>query len=156
MYDERTSFISFKKGGRTFKMKYLLAREEPHTKVPSIFLCSGKEFFKDLKDEEGHSHAIILKFKGEENIVKEPLPREVQALLEKYKDIVNHGASTMLPPRRVIIHQISFFLGAFLPNKETFKVTPYQNLEVLKKVQELLDQGLIQMSMSPCVVGIII
>ena len=52
---------------------------------------------KDLKDEEGQSYAVVLKSKGEENTVKEPLLREVQPLLKKYKDIVSDGAPATLP-----------------------------------------------------------
>ncbi len=42
-----------------------------------MLLCSGKEFFKDLKDDENQGYVVVLKSKGEEEIVKEPLPIEV-------------------------------------------------------------------------------
>lgn len=72
----------------------------------------------------------MLKSKGEDKIVKDPLPIEVQALLEKYKDVVSDGTPTTLPPRRVINHQIDFFPSASLPKKVSYKLTLDQNLEV--------------------------
>ena len=61
---------------------------------------------------------------------------------------------TSLPPRRVISHQIDFFPIASLPNKATYNLTPDHNFEVARQVQELLDQGLIKKSLSPCAVPI--
>lgn len=46
--------------------------------------------------------------------------------------------------------------GASLLNKAPYKLTPKQNREVAKKVQELMDQGLIGKSISPCVVPTIL
>ena len=89
--------------------------------------------------DESQGYVVVLKSKGEEKIVKEPFLVEAQALLEKYKDIVSDGTPTTLPPRRVISHQIDFIPGASLPKKVAYKLTPDQNLEVARKVRELLD-----------------
>lgn len=84
------------------------------------------------------------------------LPIEVQTLLEKYKDLVSDGTPATLPPRRVISHQIDFVLGDSLPNNVQYKLTLDHNLEVARQVQELMDQGLIQMSIRPCVVPMVL
>ena len=107
-----------------------------------MFLCSGKEFVKDLKEDETQSYAVVLKSKGEEKIVKESLLVEVKALLLKYKYIVSDGTPTTLPPRRVISYQIVFVPSASFPNKAAYKLTLDKNMEVAWQVQELLDQGL--------------
>ena len=52
MYDGRENAITFKKGGKTFKILSLLEGEETQEKVPRVLFYSGKEFVKDLKDEE--------------------------------------------------------------------------------------------------------
>lgn len=156
LYDGKENYISIKKGGKTFKIQSLLEGEEPQSKVPSVFICNGKEFFKDLKEEESQGYAVVLNSNGEDNTMKDPLPIEVQALLEKYKDIVSDGTPATLPPRRVIRHQIDFVPSAFLPNKETYNLTPNQSLEVARQVQGLMDQGLIKQSISSCVVPIVL
>lgn len=77
-------------------------------------------------------------------------------MLQEYKDIVSDGTPATLPPRRSISHQIDFVPGASLPNKAAYKLTPYQNKEVARQVQELLEQGLIKKSISPCAVPIVL
>ena len=56
----------------------------------------------------------------------------------------------------MISHQIDFVLGASFPNKEEYKLTHDQNLEVARQVQELLDQGLIKKRISPCGVPVVL
>ena len=80
------------------------------------------------------------------------IPPEVQELLNQYHDIVNDGQPATLSPRRLLSHQIDIIPGSTLPNKVFYKMTPQQNEEIAKQVQELLDQGLIRKSISPCVV----
>ena len=121
-----------------------------------MLLCGEKEFVRDLKHEESQGFAIILKAASEKKSVQEPLLAKVQELLGKYKEIVSDGTPATLPPRRVISHQIDFVLGASLPNKAAYKLTLDQNLEVARQVQELMDQGLIQKSISPCAVPMVL
>ena len=156
VYDGKENTITFKKGSKTFKIQSLLEGDEPQSKVPNVLLCGEKEFVRDLKHEESQGFAVILKAASEEKPVQEPLPAEVQELLGKYKEIVSDGTPATLPPRRVISHQIDFVPGASLPNKAAYKLTPDQNLEVARQVQELMDQGLIQKSISPCAVLVVL
>ena len=97
-----------------------------------------------------------MKPKEEEKKEKADLPLEVQQLLEEFKDIVSDGTPTTLPLRREISHQIDFVPRASLPNKAAYKLTPDQNKEVARQVQELLDQGLIRKSISPCAVLVVL
>ena len=43
-----------------------------------------------------------------------------------------------------------------MPNKAAYKLTLDQNLEVARQAQELMDQGLIQKSISPCAVLVVL
>lgn len=52
---------------------------------------------------------------------------------------MSDGIATMLPPPRIVSHQIDFILIASLPNKDAYKMTHEQNKEVARQVQELLD-----------------
>ena len=42
--------------------------------------------------------------------------------------------------------------GESLPNKAAYRLTPHENEEVKRQVQDLLDKGLVRESLSPCVV----
>jgi hypothetical protein len=57
-----------------------------------------------------------------------------------------------LPPIKSINHHIDLILGASLPNKVAYRLTPRENEEVRNQVQELLDRGLVREILSPCAV----
>jgi hypothetical protein len=51
---------------------------------------------------------------------------------------------------RSVSHYIDLIPGASLPNKAAYRLTPQENEEVKKQVQELLDKGLVREILSPC------
>ena len=67
------------------------------------------------------------------------------------KDIPND-----LPPVRSIIHCMDLIPGESLPNKTPYRLTPSENEELNRQVQELLQKGLIRESLSLCVVPAIL
>ena len=73
-------------------------------------------------------------------------------MLENYCDIIVDDLPDELPPIRKISHHIDLILGANFPNKAAYRMTPTENEEIRKQVQELLDKGLIRESLSPCAV----
>ena len=52
------------------------------------------------------------------------LPEEVQELLDNFVDIVVDELPNSLPPIRSISHHIDLILGASLPNKAVYRLTP--------------------------------
>ena len=78
------------------------------------------------------------------------LPIEVQDMLNEFHDILVDNLLIELAPKISISHHIDLILGASLPNKATYQMTPKENEEVRKRVQGLLDKGLIRESLSPC------
>ena len=80
------------------------------------------------------------------------LPPEIWKMLQEFTDIVVDYLRDKLPPERSISHHIDFILGASLPNKVAYRMSPKENEEIRKQVQELLDKGLIRESLSPCAV----
>ena len=81
---------------------------------------------------------------------------EIQKLLEEYVDIVVDDFPNDLPPIRSISRHIDLIPGASLPNKATYRMTPAENEEIRKQVQELLHKGLVRESLCPCVVPTIL
>nr|KYP56179.1 Transposon Ty3-I Gag-Pol polyprotein [Cajanus cajan] len=61
-----------------------------------------------------------------------------------------------LPSFRGIEHQIDFVLGASLPNRPAYRANPQEIKEIEKQVQDLLDKGWIQKSLSPCTVPVLL
>jgi hypothetical protein len=80
------------------------------------------------------------------------LPEEIQELLEEFADIVVDELPHSLPPIRSVSHHIDLIPGVSLPNKSAYKLTPQENEEVKRQVQDLLDKDLIRESLSLCVV----
>ena len=66
------------------------------------------------------------------------MPIEIKRLLEEYKEIVTKDILDGLPPMRSISHCMYLILGASFPNKAPYRLTPNENVELNKQVQELL------------------
>jgi hypothetical protein len=84
------------------------------------------------------------------------LPEEIQELLEEFDDIVVDELPHSLSLMRSVSHHIDLIPGASLPNKAAYRLTPQENEEVKRQVQELLDKGLIRESLSLCVVPMVL
>ena len=84
------------------------------------------------------------------------LPDEIQEPLGEFTDIIVDELPRSLPSMRSVSHHIDLILGASLPNKSTYRLTPQENEEVKKQVQDLMDKRLVRESLSPCVVPIVL
>jgi hypothetical protein len=73
-------------------------------------------------------------------------------MLEEFVVITVDDLPCSFPPIRSISHHIDLIPGASLPNKATYRLTPQENEEVKKQVQDLMDKGLVRESLSPCTV----
>jgi hypothetical protein len=104
-------------------------------------LCSSKEFLKEHKRVD--FCLVVIPKRVQEMEKLNFVPLEIQPLLNEFKEIVVDDLPTGLPPLRSISHQIDLMLGSSFPNKVTHRMTPTDNEEVNKQVQELLDRGLI-------------
>ncbi|XP_068475117.1 uncharacterized protein [Phaseolus vulgaris] len=61
-----------------------------------------------------------------------------------------------LPPFRGIEHRIDLVMGASLPNRLAYRTNPEETKEIESQVQELLEEGWVRKSLSPCVVPILL
>eukprot|EP00253_Pinus_taeda_P005681 PITA_05681 len=153
MHDGKRNTYKFEKDGVNHTLLPLLEEGGPGQKTdPKTLLLGGKEYLKQMKEGEV-SYAVICKPKVITTSTKvSDLPIEIQEMLENYYDIIVDNFPNELPPIRRISHHIDLIPGASLPNKATYRMTPAENEEIKKQVQELLDKGLIKESLSPCAV----
>jgi hypothetical protein len=85
-----------------------------------------------------------------------PLPRAITNLLQEFKDVFPVEIPTGLPPLRGIKHQIDLIPGASLPNRAAYRTNPKETKEIQRQVQELLDNGYVRESLSPCAIPVIL
>lgn len=167
-HDGEKNAYSFQKDGMTFRIQLVVEGDSQHV-GSSVMMVGEKEFLDTLKEKGGVGFSLIVKPKEERNKgVREVGPKEARELLERYKGVVAKDIIDSLPPTKILVildslppikdisHQIDLILGAVLPNKATYKMTPQQNEEIARKIQELLDKGLVRKSLSPCVVPTIL
>lgn len=123
--------------------------ETTETSGAKALLVGGKEFLKQIEDSEikyvvvRRPRAVLLHTEIAD------LPKEIQDMLQEFNDIVVDDFPDKLPPKRSISHHIDFIPRASLPNTEVYRMSPKDNEEIRKQVQELLDKGLIRESLSP-------
>jgi len=134
-------------------------KDEAGKKAPGniVMLMSGKEFLQEVKKDEQMHFAVIRRLKvilTSTNL--DDLSEEIKMLLNDFVDIIVDELPNALPPIRSISHHIDLIHGEILPNKATHKLTPQENAEVGRQVQELMDKGLIRESLSACVVQTIL
>ena len=84
------------------------------------------------------------------------LPHQVQKLLKELGDIFPKEGPIGLPPVRGIEHQIDLVSGASLPNRPAYRTNPEKTKEIESQVQELLEKGWVQKSLSPSDVPILL
>ena len=73
---------------------------------------------------------------------------QLDRLLKKHEVIFKEPKG--LPPRRTIEHDIQLVPDSPLPNLGLYRTFVVESEEIKRQIQELLDQGVIKPSVSPC------
>ena len=84
------------------------------------------------------------------------VPSSVKTLLQDFQDIFPPNVPSGLPPLRGIEHQIDLIPGAYLPNRPAYRSNPQETKEIQRQVDELISEGWVRDSMSPCAVPVIL
>ena len=153
-YDGYANTYSFTKDGEKVKLAPLPPGESNRGEKKTTPLVSlvTKNNFKVPKDEVCNLGFVLL---IEQNCGTN-LPPEIVQLLSKFPDVVPKEIPSGLPPMRDIQHAIDFVPAAVIPNKPAYRMSPQEHAEVQKQVEGLLKKGLIQESVSPCAVPVIL
>eukprot|EP00253_Pinus_taeda_P012663 PITA_12663 len=150
MHDGKRTTYKFGKYGINHTLLPMGEEDASRKKTdPKTLLLGGKEYLQQIEENEVN-FVVICKPKVIVTSTKVSyLPIEIQEMLDKCCDIIVDNFPIELPPIRRISHHIDLIHGANLPKKAAYRMTPTENEEVRKQVQELLDKGLIRESLSP-------
>ncbi|XP_057813771.2 uncharacterized protein LOC131027702 [Cryptomeria japonica] len=127
-HNGKKNVFVIKKGRISYTLTPLKEDESAVHEGPSVMVVTKKEFMKNLKEEEC-GYTIVGKPISEaaDNDIKE-VPKEVQNLIDKYEGIVVKELPNSLPPICDVSHHIDLILGASLPNKAAYKMTPLDKM----------------------------
>jgi hypothetical protein len=157
VHDGKMNTYTLKKNGRT----HMLCPIEDKGVKPEVrnrvLLMSGKKLLTEVKKKEDPQFFVVRKSRIVLTSTRvDDFPEEVQKLLEEFVDIVVDELPRSLPPMRSVSHHIDLIPGSSLPNKVAYRLTPQENEEVKRQVQELLDKSLVRESLSLCVFPIVL
>jgi hypothetical protein len=152
VHDGRMNTYTLEKDGRTHRLLQIKDKEVKLEVNNTILLMSGKELLTEMEKKEDPQFFVVRKPRIVLTSTRvDDLLDEIQELLEEFADIVVDELPHSFPPMRSVSHHIDLIPGASFSNKSAYRLTPQENEEVKRQVQELLDKGLVRESLSPCV-----
>ncbi|XP_059075161.1 uncharacterized protein LOC131875147 [Cryptomeria japonica] len=137
-HDGQKNNYTIEKDGESFTLNPLPNEGADKKLGSSVMVVGEKEFLRTLKEEGDQGFSLIFKPKYGSILSTnngETILSDVQTLLEKYKGIVVEELPSALHPIKDTNHHMDLILGATLPNKDAYKMTPAQNEEIAKEVQ---------------------
>jgi hypothetical protein len=153
VHDGRMNTYTLEKDGRSHKLLPIKDKEVNPETSSTILLMTGKELLTELEKDEDPQFFVVRKPRIVLTSTRvDDLSEEIQQLLGEFVDIIVDELPRSLPLMRSVSHHIDLIPGASLPNKAAYRLTPQENEEVKRQVQDLQDKGLVRESLSPCVV----
>jgi hypothetical protein len=157
VHDGRMNTHTLEKDGKTHTLLPIKDKEVKPEVSNTILLISGKELLTEMEKNEDPQFFVVRKPRIVLTSTRvDDLPDEIQELLGEFADIIVDEIPHSFPPMRSVSHHIDLIPGASLPNKAVYRMTPQENEEVKRQVQDLLDKGLVRESLISCVVPIVI
>ncbi|XP_059073607.1 uncharacterized protein LOC131874312 [Cryptomeria japonica] len=152
VHDGYENTYSLRNDGFQHKLKPLKETEEKVCSNARIYLFDGRKFLEGMK----HDHIRFSSIPKVDKEEVEDVSIEVVDMLDEFQDIVSDNVSDGLPPMRKIIYQMDLIPRANFLNKVAHIMTLVENEELNMQVQELLQKGLIQESLSPYAVHVVL
>jgi hypothetical protein len=148
VHDGRMNTYTLEKDGKTHTLLPIKDKEVKPEVTSTILLMSGKELLTEMEKNEDPQFFVVRKPRIVLTSTRvDDLPEEIQELLGEFADIIVDELPRSLPPMRSVSHHIDLIPGASLPNKAAYRLTPQENEEVKRQVQDLLDKGLVRESL---------
>lgn len=107
---------------------------------------SWKNTLKVLK-EDGEGYYITPMADQQQGVEQGVIPKRFQQVQQEFVDVFHPPIG--LPPKRDQDHAIRLKEGADIPNIRPYRYPHYQKNEIEKIVDEMLQAGIIQPSVSP-------
>lgn len=144
VHDGKKNCYKFVKDGIKHTLVPIKEEETTETSGMRVLLMGRKQFLKQVENSEviyvvvRRAKIVLLHTKVLD------FPAEIQQMLHEFSNIVVDDLLDKFPPKRSINHHIDFIPKASLPNKAVYQMSPKDNEEIRKQVQELLDKVLIK------------
>jgi hypothetical protein len=153
IHDGRMNTYTLEKNGRTHRLLPIKDKEVKLEVSNTVLLMSGKELLTEMEKKEDPQFFVVRKSRIVLTSTRvDDLLDEIRELLGEFTYIIVDELPRSLPPMRSVSHHIDLIPGTSFPNKAAYRLTPQENEEVKRQVQDLLDKGLVRESLSPCVV----
>jgi hypothetical protein len=150
VHDGRMNTYTLEKDGRTHTLLSIKDNEVKPELSSTILLMSGKDLLTEMEKKEDPQFFVVRKPRIVLTSTRvDDLPDEIQELLGEFTDIIVDELPRSLPPMQSMSNHIDLIPGASLPNKAVYRLTPQENEEVKRQVQDLVDKGLVRESLSP-------
>jgi hypothetical protein len=152
VHDGNANTYYLTKDGVHKKLKPLKEKEEKVCSNARICLVDGRKFLEGMRHEH-MCFAFIPRVDMEDT---KEVPIEVSNFLNEFQDIFSDNVPEGLPLVRKISHQMDLIPRASFLNKVAHRMIPTKREELNKKVQELLQKGLIRENLSPCAILVVL
>ncbi|RVX11571.1 Transposon Ty3-I Gag-Pol polyprotein [Vitis vinifera] len=137
-----------------FLCSMAILEEEKPCMVPTVIegtlktpMLSSIQVKKGLKRKKV-TYLVTLKEERDDGS-GEPMPKEIEEVLDEFKDVMPPELPKRLPPRREEDHKIELEPGAKPPAMGPYRMARPELEELRRQLKELLDAGFIQPSKSP-------
>ncbi|XP_019085452.1 PREDICTED: uncharacterized protein LOC109126390 [Camelina sativa] len=120
------------------------------------FLITASVVRRSLSDSACQVLLMVFKDDVSADHEQDDVPAVIKSLLRRYQDIFPEELPHGLPPLRGIDHQIDLLPSAQLPNRPAYRVNPEEAKELERQVADLMKQGYLRESLSPCAVPVLL
>ncbi|XP_040988984.1 uncharacterized protein LOC121236607 [Juglans microcarpa x Juglans regia] len=144
LYDGYANTYSFDFKGKKFVLDPLQVSEF-ETKNEVVPVLTVRQFTRVMHED----NLVLMVVRREAKQGDGNVSVELSALLEKFWDIMPDEMPNQLPPMREVQDAIDLILSSTLPNVPHYRMSPTENEELSRQIQQLLDKGFVRESLSP-------
>lgn len=153
IHDDFLNTYSFTFGNQKFILKPsspdIDTSSKPSTAANPVLFLRQTPFISAMH-EAGMVLAVVTKPKVLTHPVE--IPSAFTDIISEFSDVFPNDLPDGLPPLRDIQHRIDLLPDAALPNRSHYRMSPSEQEELRRQVEELVAKGFLRESLSPCAV----